>query len=294
MSLTDPRVVYGIHSISPYRRSDKLFYGTLKVIGSAQIALSSELETLYAGSNKFPWAAEPKTTSTEMTAKVKALPGFLFELFLGAVPTDVGVDAAGTISAIVAGKGTSFASASTGLASVTVTPTTGAAALKFGKYVLKATAAKTFKVYMSSDIDHSRGTDTSFVDDTLEVATVVLTDTGATTAVAALGLTFTSGSGTIALVTGDTVTFHVTPPSVKSSEIIVGKAADTMPSFGAVLYAQKRSTDEIFEIDAHNCVGSGLPLSLEENAWSQPELKMTCLYDSTLDRVFTIRHAMMS
>ena len=49
-------------------------------------------------------------------------------------------------------------------------------------------------------------------------------------------------------------------------------------------------TGEMFEIDAHNCVGSGLPISMEEQAFSQPELKMTCLYDSSLDRVFTIRH----
>lgn len=294
MALKDPRTVYGIHAVSPYRRSDKLFYGTLKVIGSASIALSSEQELLYAGSNKFPWAAESKTVSTEMTMKVKALPGFLFELFLGATVTDAGPDAGGAVSTIANAKGTSMVSATTGIASVAVIPTTGPANLKFGKYVVKATGAKAFDIFLSSDIDISRGTDAAYTDDSLKVGSVTLGDTSDTQDVADLGLKFTGGSGTVALVTGDTATFEVVPPSSESSTIVVGKSDAVMPAFGAIILAQKRATDEIFEIDAHNCVGSGMPLSFEENAWSQPEIKVTCLYDSSLDRVFTIRHAKMS
>lgn len=293
MSLSEPRVVFGIHSISPYRRSDRLPYGTLKVIGSASIALTSELEMLYAGSNKFPWAAESKTTSTEMTVKVKALPGFLFELFLGASITDVAANPSGAVTTLTNAKGT-IVQATTGVASVGIIPTTGAANLKFGKYVIKATGATTFKVYLLSDIDIQRGTDATYVDDSLEVASVTLGNTSDVQTVASLGVQFTGGSGTVALVTGDTATFEVIPPTEKSSEIIVGKSTASMPAFGALLLAQKRATDEIFEIDAHNCVGTGLPLSLEENAWAQPEIKMSCLYDSALDRVFTIRHAKMA
>jgi hypothetical protein len=63
-----------------------------------------------------------------------------------------------------------------------------------------------------------------------------------------------------------------------------------LPNFGAILLSQKRATGEMFEIDALNVVGSGLPLSMEENAFSQPELKMTCLYSAADDAVFKIRH----
>jgi hypothetical protein len=292
MSLSDPRILYGIHSISPYSRADGTPYGILKVIGSANIALNSDLEQLFAGSNKYAWAAENKTVSTELTAKVKAYPGFLFSLFLGAAVTDAGADTAGTASTAVNKLGTSMIAA-TGLASITV-KSAQKANLKFGKYVIKATGATGFDVYLLSDIDISRGTDAVYTDDSLKIAAVAGISTGAGTDVDDLGLTFTGGASATAFVTGDTATFSIQPPSTKSSSIVVGKSTDTFPAFGALLLAQKRATGEMFEIDAHYCVGGGLPINFEENAFSQPELKMTCLYDSSLDRVFTIRHILPS
>lgn len=286
--LSNPRILYGIHSISPYNRTDKLPYGILKVIGSAQIALTTDLEQLFAGSNKFAWAAETKTTNTELTAKVKAYPGFLFALFLGATVTDAGADAAGATTTLTNAKGTSMVAA-TGLASVGILSASKANA-KFGKYVIKATSSTAFKIYLYSDIDAGRGTDAVYVDDTLEIASVTGVATGANSDVAALGLRFVGDASATAFVTGDTATFEVLPPSTSSSQIVVGKSTDSLPNFGALLLAQKRATGEMFEIDAHNCVGGGLPISLEELTFSQPELKMVCLYDSSLDRVFSIRH----
>ncbi len=292
MSLSDPRIIYGIHSISPRNRSTGMPYGILKVIGSANLALSSETEQLFAGSNKYAWAAESKTVSTELTAKVKAYPGFLFELFLGATVTDAGADTAGTASTLTNKYGSSMLAA-TGLASVSVLAASKAN-VKFGKYVIKATTSTAFKIYAMSDIDFSRGTDASYVDDTLEVATVTGVATGANSDVADLGLRFVGGASATAFIVGDTATFELLPPSTKSSNIVVGSSTATMPNFGALLLAQKRATGEMFEIEAHNCIGSGLPIALEENTFSQPELKMICLYDSSLDRVFTIRHILPS
>lgn len=289
MALSNPRIVYGIHSISPYSRSNGLPYGMLKVIGSANLALSSDIEQLYAGSNKYSWAAENKQISTELTAKVKAYPGFLFSLFLGATVTDAGVDTAGTTSTLTNKYGTSLVSATTGIATVSVLAASKAN-LKFGKYVVKVLTATTVGIYLLSDIDGGRGTDMTYTDDTLllTLSTVTIAS-GADTNVADLGIKFAGGSGTIAMTAGDTATFEVLPPSTKSSSIVVGKSTDVIPAFGALLLAQTRATGEMFEIDAHNCVGGGLPISLEEQAFSQPELKMSCLYDSSLDRVFTIR-----
>jgi hypothetical protein len=291
MALQDPRIIYGIHSISPYQRTSKMPYGILKVIGSASLALSADLEQLYAGSNKYAWAAESKTVSTELTAKVKAYPGFLFQLFLGATVTDASADTAGMVSALTNQLGTSVQKAAGGIASISV-KVAQKANLKFGKYVLKALTATTVGVYLMSDIDITRGaTPGVYVDDTLQLTLATVTiATGVGTDIDSLGLTLTGGSGSIAMTAGDTATFEVLPPSTKSSSIVVGKSTDTFPNFGALMLAQKRATGEMFEIDAHNCIGGGLPISLEEQAFSQPELKMTCLYDSTLDRVFTIRH----
>lgn len=291
MPLSNPRIIFGIHSISPYNRTDKTPYGILKVIGSANLALTSDIEQLFAGSNKFAWAAEAKTLNSELTAKVKAYPGFLFSLFLGASVTDSGIDSAGTISTLVAGQGTTIPNATIGVASVIVIPTTGAPNLKFGKYVLKAASATTVNVYLYSDINANRGTVVSYVDDTLQVAgPITVTGTSGTTDIASLGIRVTGGSGTVALVVGDTGSFEVKPPSTSSSAIVVGSSTTSFPNFGALLLAQKRATGELFEIDALNCVASGLPIALEEQAFSQPEIKMQCLYDSSADAVFKIRH----
>lgn len=295
MSLSEPRILYGVHSITPWSRGNTALakgrpYGILKVIGSGSLSLSSDIEQLYAGSNKFAWAAESKTVNAELSAKVKAYPGFLFELFLGATVTDTAVDAAGTVGSLLNGKGTSVSEATTGIASVIVIPTTGKDNLKFGRYTLVATSTSAVKVYLNTDIDAKRGTDVGYVDDSLEVSGPHTVTSGGTTDIASLGLRLTGGSGTIALVAGDTATFTVMPPSSKSSLIRIGGASDSFPEFGADLLAQKRATGELFEIRAFKCVGNGLPISLEENAFSQPELKAICQYDSTEDAVFEIRH----
>lgn len=290
MALSDARILYGIHSFSPYNRSTKAFYGTLKVIGSANMALNAELEQLYAGSNPFAWAAERKTISTELTAKIKAYPGFAFELFLGATVTDNAADTSGAVTTLTNRNGTSLVNATTGVASVAV-KAASKANLKFGKYVAKVTDAANdvITIYASSDIDFQRGTDESYDSDLLAVATATIPGSSATVDVDSFGLTFTGGSGTVAMTDGDTATFEVKPPSASSSDIIVGASTTSLPNFGALFYAQKRATGEMFEIDAPNVVGAGFPISLEENAFSQPEVKMTCLYDATLDRVFAIR-----
>lgn len=294
MALSQDRILFGIHSFTPRRISDKMPYGILKVIGSADIALSADQELLYAGSNKFPWASEAKTISTEIKAKVKSYPGFLFELFLGATVTDVGIDAAGVVSALTNGLGTSIFSATTGVASAIVIPVTGAANLKYGKYVLKATSTTAVKLYALEDINFNRGTSATFVDDTLEVTGPHTITTAGNTDIAAFGLRLTGGSGAIALVVGDTAFFEVVPPSTKSSTVIVGKSTTSLPNFGAVFLAQKRATNEVFEIEAFNVVAGGLPISLAELAFSQPEVKMTALYSSADDAVFKIRSALIA
>ena len=111
MSLSAPRIIFGIHSLTPYDRSTRLPYGILKVIGSSNIGLSSSVEELYGGSQRFSWAAEGKTFKAEIAAKVKALPGFLFTQFLGGTSVDSGVSATGSASTAANFKGSSIVAA---------------------------------------------------------------------------------------------------------------------------------------------------------------------------------------
>lgn len=289
MALSDPRIVFGVHSWTPYSRTTGEFYGTVRVLGGSSLSLSAELIKLNGGSQKYPWAVEEGLITAEMSLKVKEYPSFLFELFMGKAPTDAGVDAAGSVSTVTNKNGTSIVAA-TGLASVSVIPTTGAANLKFGKYVVKYASATTLNIYASSDIDFARGTDESYDSDALLVGTTGTIATGGNTDVASLGLRFVGGAGTIAFTSGDTATFDVLPPSTKSMSVVIGATSDVFPEFGAIMYAKKRGNLEMLEVEAYRCKGAGLPLGFEENAFSEAEIKVEAFYDSTANGVIEIRH----
>jgi len=287
--LSAPRILFGVHSISPYSRSDFMPYGILKVIGSASMALQAATDELYGGSSKFSWAAESKTISADISAKVKAFPGFLFTQFLGGTNTDNAGEASASVSSLTNIKGTSVLQATTGIASVSV-KSGSEAKVKFAKFVVKVASATTVKVYLYSDVDITRGTAESYVDDTLEIASAAITITsGAAVDIGNTGLQFTGGSGTIGMTTGDTAIFSSRPINTGSSDIVIGENATALPAFGAIILAQKRATAEMFEVQAFNCIGSGFPIPLAEFAFVETELKVKCIYDSVNDAVFKIR-----
>lgn len=289
MPLSDPRIIFGVHSVTPYNRTTGAFYGILKVLGGSSLSLSGELVKLNGGSLKYPWAIEEGNTTAEMSLKPKEYPDFLFELFLGKAPTAVGADTAGTVSVADNVTGTSMIAA-IGVLTPIVIPSTGAANLKFGKYYIKAVSATAFDVYLSTDVDMLRGTDESYDNDALRVAQVTGVATGANSDVASLGLRFVGGASATAFVIGDTATFEVQPPSSKSMSVTVGGTADTFPEFGALLVAKQRSNGELFEVDCFRCKASGLPLGFEAQVFSEGEIKAEAFYDSAKNGVFKARH----
>lgn len=294
MALSDPRIIFGVHSVSPYSRTTGEFYGILRVLGGSSLSLSGELLKLNGGSNKFPWAVEDGNITAEMSLKIKEYPDFLFELFLGKAPTAAGADTAGTVSAVTDKYGTSVV-ASTGLASVSVIPSTGAADLKFGKYLVKAVSATTIDVYASTNIDFARGTDADYESDLLKVTSSPLTiTTGGNTDLASFGLRFVGGAGAIAFVSGDTATFEVKPPSSKSMSVLIGENSAVFPEFGAILMAKKRGNLEMFEVDAFRCKAVGLPIGFEENAFSEAEVKAEVFYDSAKNGIMSVRSILPS
>jgi hypothetical protein len=283
MGVTNPRNIFGIHSIMFYNRSDRKPYGApLKVLKSGGIDMPADFEDLTGGSERFI-TPEFKLTTAEF-------PDYLFQLFLGASVTLNSAEASGNVSTAVNKKGTSTISATTGIASVVVIPTTGAANLKFAKYVIEVVSATTVNILASTDIDFRRGTDVSYQNDGLQIlAAAVTITTGGNTDVPELGLRLVGGSGAIAMVVGDTASFDVRPPNAGSSLIDIGNIGTEFVEFGAVVMAQRRADGSLFEIDCLRCVGGGLPLNLEEKAWSQAELTVKVLKDFTDDSVMKIR-----
>lgn len=290
MGLSQPRNIFGIHSVSPYNRTTGLPYGILKVLDSSSLSLTGETIPLMGGSNKYAWAVEDGAITGEMSLNFSQYEDFVFELFLGKAPTANSAETAGNVSTLTNKNGTSLVSATTGIASIAAT-SADEADLKFGRYVLKAASATTFDVYALSDVDFSRGTDASYQNDALKVnASPYTVTSGGTTAIPELGLTITGGSGTIGMTTGDTATFQVRPINTKSMTVKIGGSADsTFPEFGCIAIAQKRGTQEMFEADVFRCKAAGLPIGFEMNAWSKAEVKVNVFYDSARDGVFELR-----
>lgn len=287
--LPNVRGFFGVHSASPYSRIDGSFYGTLKSLASASLNFSGKTVPLNGGSLRSPFAVEDGAIAAELDLKTNEYPDFIFTLFMGMTPTDNSADALGAVTALTNKQGTSCMSATTGIASVGVI-TGSEGDLKFMKCVVIVKSATTVNVYGSTDADFQRGTPETFQDGTLKLlATNVSITSGAASNLAGWGIVLTGGSGSIALVTGDTATFSVRPKNSGSVTGVLGMSGSTFPEFGCLIMAQKRSTGELFEVDAWRCKGEGFPIGLDEKKWSQASIKVQLMYDATLDGFASIR-----
>jgi len=69
----------------------------------------------------------------------------------------------------------------------------------------------------------------------------------------------------------------------------IGGSLDVTPEFGAMMVAQKRGSDDLFEIDAFKCKASGMPMPFTEKAFAESEIPVKPSYDSVEDAVAKIR-----
>jgi hypothetical protein len=290
MAFSDPRVFFGIHSFTPYSRTTGLPYGELRVLEGASLSLSAELTELMGGSSKYPWAVEDGAIQAEISLKGSQYEDFMFELFLGKAPTANSAETTGAVAVALANTyGSSIYNASNGLDGVEIT-SGDSADLKFGRYVLKATGAQAFDVYIKSDVDIGRGNNGTIQNDLLKLTSSPLSVASADAVDATLGLTF-SKVGTPAFTTGDTAEFQIRPPNTKSMTVRVGAANDAVfPEFGAIIMAQKRGTQELFELDVFRCKGAGMPLGFDMASFSKYEIKIKVMYDSTKNGIFDASH----
>ena len=286
------RINYGIHSICPFRISDGLPYGILKVLGGGTLSLTSDFEELFGGSNKFAWAVEAKTISTEWTASVKSMPDFMFELFLGASVATTAASATGTVGAMANVLNASVQDAATGIASVAL-KTGSEADLKDGVYIVKAVSATTVDVYALTDIEFKKlgaVNELSYIDEALKVNAAPLTIVAATAVeIVGLGVELTGGSGTIAMTVNDTARFEIKSAHNGVSTISIGASATIFPEHRQLCLGAKRANGDTFEMELYRVVGSGMPIPFEEQTFAIPELSMKLIQDSAEDKVATIR-----
>ena len=289
MSLSNPRPMYGVYSVTPYNRTTGSPYGTAKVVGQANLNLSGDLVKLMGGASKYPWSIEDGAINSEISLKIKEYPDFLFELFLGKAPTDTGADTSGTCSTLTNVKGSTAKSATIGIATASVKAAVKTD-LKFTKFLVKVVSATTVDVYAMSDEDFNRGTDKVFENDLLKITASAL-PIATTTAVEipGYGIELTGGSGTIGMTVDDTASFEVKPVSTKSMEVTIGGTSDTYPEFGLVCMAQQMSDGSMWELDIFRAKGIGAPLGFTEKAFSEAEIKVEAFYDAAKNGIAKIR-----
>lgn len=291
MSLSQPRIVFGIHSFTAINKSTAKPYGIAKVLANSSLTITSEKIDLYGGSLMAAWATENTNTTYEIALQFKQIEDWMFEVFLGAGVT-ASPQSTGSIKPLQNVQG-NLVQATTGVASVQVI-SGSEADLKYGRYAIVAKSATTVDIYGSTDIDFGRGTKKDFLDDSLKIAeNITVSDTGGETTIAGFGFKIVGGSGTVALTTADSAVFEVISGNSGSSEIIVGAQEAQLPEFEALIVAQRRATKEMFSVLCHKVQGAGLPLGFTEKDYAQPEVSATALYDQTKNRVATI-HAIKS
>jgi len=292
MSFGYNRINYGIHSICPFRISDGKPYGILKVLGGGTMTLSSDFEEMFGGSNKFAWAVEAKTISSEWTATVKTMPDFMFELFLGATVTTEAASATGTVGDFANVNNASVFEAATGIATVTA-KASGEADLKDGIYIVEAVSATTVDIYALTDLEFNKvgaANTLSYQDEALKINdTPIAITSGAAVEIVGLGVELTGGSGTIGLTVGDTARFSVRSAHSGVSTIDIGSSSTIFPEHRQLCLSQKRANGDTFEMELYKVVGSGMPIPFEEGAFAIPELSMKLVQDPCKDKVATIR-----
>jgi hypothetical protein len=240
---------------------------------------------------RFPWAAEDGNITADLALNCAEYPNFLFTLFLGKAPTPVAAEASGNCSSLTNKYGVSCMSATIGIATATV-KSASKAELKFGKYVVKVTGAAAVDVYVSTNVDFTRGTDEDYETDLLKITASPLTiTTGTAVEITNFGIELTGGSGTIGMTTGDTATFEVRPITTGTNmTVTVGGLNDVFPSFGALLYSAQRGNGEMFEIDVFSVKSIGLALGAQEKSFSEFSITGKASYDAARSGVFSLRH----
>lgn len=286
--LSQPRVTFGVHSLTAFKRADGVPYGPqMRVLQGSTFNLEGSNIELFGGSNRFAWAVEEGDTNASLEFSVSEYPNWLFEVFGGKAPTQGAAETAGNASAITNKSGTTIVAATGFLGTITVQE---AANLKFGKYVIQATDTDDVKVYALSDVDFGRGAALDFVDDTMEIAEFTgIVGSGSTHDITALGIRFTTGASPFAATVGDTAVFEIRPINTVNRLVKIGGINDTLPEFSAVLYMQKRGTGAVFEAEVYKLKGSGLSLGAERKAFGQNDYSATASFDAVEDAICRIR-----
>lgn len=283
MAETAPWVSYGIHDVRIFNRDTGLSLGHWRVLGDLNAEFNAEYEKLMGGSQVFPWDSAVKEFSSSVKATVREYNADATALLLGGSLTEYATDTAGAVLNEANVSGTSVIDATTGIVGTTVVASTGAADLKEGWYVIKATGAAAVDVYATNSATFSRGTNTSFEDDDGKITSTPLTiSTGAAVAIPNYGLEITGGSGTIGMTVGETARFYVQQPHGGAYAIKFGEEITNFPDVGVVIASTYEGGD-LTTLILYKCKVAGTALPFLEKGYSTFDVNIEPAYDADQD-----------
>ena len=285
MTVSSTHVIFGIHQATFINRSDGLPYGTIKALGDATFDTSREAIKLFGGSSPNPWDTQYGNISGELSLTIKEYKPFLWTI-AGNTVEQTALSTTGAVSTLT-NIGTPAAPvmhATTGIASVLVLAASKAS-LKAGRYIVKAETATAVGLYAYTDVDGGAGTALPLLDDTnLVTASPFLTisTAGTKTELAALGIEFAGGSGTIGMTVGATAYFDVIPVNAGGSVRIHSGSAPVPVACGLVLTGQKLSNGGVDMSYFPNITVDSVPQGYGEKKHTEGDIKVSVNLDATL------------
>jgi len=276
MPVSNPITSYGVHqAVIKDLNTFEMFQ--ILILDSVEPDFSQDLVDLRGGSSAFPWASAPGEASGELSLTVKQYDAGVLKYFSpyasGSITEELTGEAAGNVGTITNVIGTSVMDAVTGIASVAADP---AGTLRFGDYVVEASAADTVDLFVNTNIDGH-----VYQDDALKINAAAITIPGTGATVADSGIEFTGGSGAIAFVTADKAIFSARPISAYLLQHQIGKSGAAPMEFEMTIAAEKIG-DKIRVVRYPRCIaGGGGGLKFPYKDWATFETTVKLLQDAT-------------
>lgn len=271
--LSNPKGIYGVHSVVFYNRSNGQPITIARVIKDFNMEFKGEIEDLMGGSNLYAWDGEIKSLSSDVSFTAAEYTPSLMRELLGGSLTSYSAEASGNISALADINGNITDS-------IDVIATSGDTAdLKSGKYIVVATASNKVKVYATLDADFKQGAEANYLDDSLAVTdelTIVATQD---TEVADFGFSI-RGKATVSMTVGDSAEFYIRKTNTGGFELLFGESTTTFSEFGLIACSPRMADGTITYIELYKCKGAGMPISFKEKGWSEFQCTLKAYYDS--------------
>jgi hypothetical protein len=271
--LSNPKGIYGVHSVVFYDRKTGLPITCARVIKDFNMEFKGEIEDLMGGSNLYAWDGEIKSLSSDVSFTAAEYSPILMRELLGGSLTAYSTENDGAIAGLANVKGNITSS-------IDVVATSGETAdLKTGKYIILATATNKVKVYATLDADFKQGADTNYLDDSLAITDELMITASESTEVDKYGFSIV-GKTTVNMTPGDTAEFYVRKVNTGGFELLFGEATTTFSEFGLIACSPRMSDGTITYIELYKCKGAGMPISFKEKVWSEFQCTLKAYYDS--------------